>query len=167
MTRVDADIDALKEFHAALIRFRHAQQELADRAGERIEAARASLAGKAGRWRSILARCQAELEDCRRGSAAGQASQTRSAEPDQAARATAEDNQADCSPRVRAVAEAARRLEQIYRWQQRVDEEAAAFGGAADGFRGLLETDLPRTEAHLVAVIGRLEAARDVQASGS
>jgi hypothetical protein len=164
VTRVDADIDALKEFHAALVRFRHAQQDLADRAGEQMEATRASLAEKASRWRAILARRQAELEDCRRRAAAGQASQAPPAEPDQAGAA---DDQMDCSSCARAVAEATQRLEQICRWQQRVDEEAAAFGGIAGGFRNLLETDLPRTEAHLVAVIGRLEAARDVKPSGA
>lgn len=51
-------------------------------------------------------------------------------------------------------------LEHIRGWQLRVDEEASTFRGAADRFRGLLETDLPRTEAQLMSAIASLEAAR-------
>jgi hypothetical protein len=59
------------------------------------------------------------------------------------------------------------RLEQIRRWQQRIDAEASEFQGLAGRFRDLLENDLPRTEQHLLAIIAILEAARRVQAPGS
>lgn len=151
VTRVDADIEALKEFHAALVRFRDTQREVAARGGEEVEAARASLAERASHWRVVLERRQAELEGCRR----------------QAAQASAMDDQVDCAGHVRAVAEAEQRLEQIRGWQQRVDEEASVFAGTAGRFRNLLDNDLPRTEAHLTALIMRLEAARGVQPPGS
>ena len=67
----------------------------------------------------------------------------------------------------RAVAEAQERLERVRRWQQRVEQAASVFYGAAMGFRDLLENDLPRTEDHLLDMITSLEAARRVQAAGS
>jgi hypothetical protein len=148
VTKVNADIDALKEFHAALVRFRYAQQGVIERPGDRIEATRAALAEKASRWRMALERGQAELEECR----------------GRAASAAADNDPVDCSGYARAVAEAEERLERVRRWQQRVDEEAGAFRSSASGFRNLLENDLPRTEAHLLAIIKHLEAARGIQA---
>jgi hypothetical protein len=65
------------------------------------------------------------------------------------------------------VREAQERLDQIRRWQQRVEEEAGAFRGTADRFRDLLDVDLPRTENHLLAIITGLEAARGLQVTGS
>ena len=50
MTTVHADIDALKRLHEALVRYRYAQRGVAERAGDEIEATRASLADKASRW---------------------------------------------------------------------------------------------------------------------
>jgi hypothetical protein len=47
VTKVDADIAALKEFHAALVRFRHSQQDVIYHADLAIETTRASLAAKA------------------------------------------------------------------------------------------------------------------------
>ena len=154
MTRVDADIEALKEFHAALIRFRDSQREVAARGGQEVEAARASLAERAGHWRSVLEQRQAELDICRRQAA-------------QAAQAPAMDDQVDCAGYAQAVAEAEQRLDQIRRWQQRVEEEASVFVGVAGRFRNLLENDLPRTQAHLSALITHLEDARGVQPPGS
>ncbi|HEX6523429.1 MAG TPA: hypothetical protein VF070_26025 [Streptosporangiaceae bacterium] len=151
MTRVDADIEALKEFHAALIRFRDAQREVAARGGDEVEAARVSLAERAGHWRSVLEQRQAELDLCRR----------------RAAQAPTMDDLVDCAGYAYAVAEAEQRLEQIRRWQQRVEEEASVFVGVAGRFRNLLENDLPRTQAHLSALITRLEDARGVQPPSS
>jgi phage shock protein A len=151
VTRINADIDALKEFHAALVRFRYAQRDAIDRSGDKIEVARASLAEKADRWHFVLERCQAELDDCQH----------------RAARAATGDSLADCSGYAASVAEAAQRLEQIRRWRQRVDEEASTFHSAMSRFRTVLDNDLPRTEAHLLAIIASLEAARGVQAASS
>jgi capsule polysaccharide export protein KpsE/RkpR len=143
VTRVHADIDALKGFHEALVRFRYAQRGVAERGRDEIEMTRASLAAKASRWQARLEQDQAELDACRAGD--GQEA-------------------ADCSAYVRAVEQTAERLEQIRRWQQRVDEEAGGFGGTASGFQDLLEADLPRAESQLLAVITSLEAARRVPA---
>jgi hypothetical protein len=143
MTKIHADIDALKGFHDALVRFRYAQRSVAERGRGEIEMTRASLAAKATRWQARLEQHQAELEACRAGDRQ---------EP------------ADCSAYVRAVEQTGERLEHIRRWQQRVDEEAAGFGGAASVFQDLLEVDLPRAESQLQAVITRLEAARRVPA---
>jgi phage shock protein A len=147
VTSVDADIDALREFHAALVRFRYAQRDGMDRDGDRIEAGLASLAEKASHWRLALDRCRAELDDCQ----------------ERATRAVTEDNLVDCSGCAAAVAEAEQRLEEIRRWQLRVEEEASVFRGTASRFRELLENDVPRSEAHLTALIASLVAARGVQ----
>ncbi len=135
MSRVNADIDALRDFHAALVRFRYAQQGAADRDGDRIEAARAALAEKADRWRAVLGRRRAEYEECRR-------------------------RDDDCTRLAQAVTEAEERVEHIRQWQLRVDEEAVVFYDVRARFRDLLDTGLPRTESHLMTLIARLEAAR-------
>jgi len=147
---IHADIDALRELADALARFRHAQREVVERGDHEIEATRASLEAKAGRWRSLLARRQADLAACQ-----------------QAAARDAAGPAPDCSAEARAVHEAQERLDHIRRWQQRVDEEAGAFRGAAVRFRDLLDLDLPRIENHLRAVIGGLEASRRIRVAGS
>lgn len=150
MAGIHADIDALVGLHEALSRFRDAQRDVADRGGDEIEATRASLAAKAARGQARLEQCRAELEACL----------------ERAAAAGAGDGPADCSGCARAVREAGERLEQVRRWQQRVEQEASEFGGAADRFRDLLEVGLPRSADHLLAMIRSLEAARRVQAPG-
>jgi len=147
VTGIHADIDALKGLHAALVRYRHAQREVAARGADRIRAARASLEEKASRWQAQLAACQAEFGACQ----------------DRAAQA-AEDETVDCSGYARAVEQSGERLEHIRRWQQRIDAEASEFQGTASRFLDLLENDLPRAEQHLLALIASLEAARRVQA---
>ena len=150
MADIHADIDALRELADALARFRHAQREVVERGDHEIEATRASLEAKAGRWRSLLARRQADLAACQQAAARDAAGPT-----------------PDCSAEARAVHEAQERLDHIRRWQQRVDEEAGAFRGAAIRFRDLLDLDLPRIENHLRAVIGGLEASRRIRVAGS
>jgi hypothetical protein len=149
VTAIHADIDALTELRAALIRFRYAQREVADRGGDTIEATRASLAAKARLWRARLEQGQAEFAACRERAAA---------EPDALV---------DCSGYARAVSEAGQRLEHIRLWQQRIDQQVIEFGGAAGRFKDLLETDLPRAEEQLAAIIASLHAARRVQPPGS
>jgi hypothetical protein len=149
VTDIHADIDALRELADALARFRHAQREVVERGDHEIETTRASLETKAGRWRSLLARRQADLAAC------------------QQAAADAAGPAPDCSAEARAVREAEERLDHIRRWQQRVDDEAGAFRSTAVRFRDLLDLDLPRTENHLRAVIGGLEASRHIRVAGS
>ena len=148
---IHADIDALKEFRDVLTRFRHAQREVVERGDQEIAVTRASLEAKAGRWRSLLAGREADFAACQLAAAAGA----------EAGRF------ADCSAEASAVREAQERLDQIRRWQQRVEEEAGTFRGAANRFRDLLDLDLPRTENHLLAIITGLEAARGIQVTGS
>ena len=140
---VHADIEALKGFHEALVRFRYAQRGVAERGGDQIEMTHASLAAKASRWQARLEQCQAELAACR------------AADGEQAA---------DCSAHVRAVEQAGERLEHVRRWLQRVDAGAGEFGGAASAYLDLLEVDLPRAESRLLAAITSLEAARRIPA---
>jgi hypothetical protein len=147
MTRVHADIEALKGLHEAMSRFRQVMREAADRGDDQIEMTRASLEARAGHWRSRLERSQAELDAC----------QYRAAE---------ESCQADCSGYARAGAEATERLERIRGWQQLIDQQAGEFVGTAGRFRDMLETDLPRTEGHLASVIASLRAARRVPVNG-
>ena len=149
MTAIHADIEALTELRAALTRFRYAQREVADRGGDAIEATRASLEAQASRWRARLEQGRAELAACRDRAAA------------------ADDDQVDCSGYARAVSEADERLEYIRHWQQRIDQQVIEFAGAASRFKNLLETDLPRAEEQLAAIIASLHAARRVQPPGS
>ena len=149
MTAIHADIDALTELRAALTRFRYAQREVAERGGDAIEATRASLEAKASRWRARLEQGRAELEACRDRAAADQ------------------DGPLDCSGYARAVGEADERLEHIRHWQQRIDQQVMEFQGASSRFKDLLETDLPRAEEQLAAIIASLRAARRVQPPGS
>jgi len=146
VSRVDADIDALKGFHAALVRFRYAQLSAVDRSGAAIEVTRGSLAEKALRRRSALERCQAELDECR----------------GRAAQSVAGEDPVDCSGYSRAVLDAEERLNRVFHWQQLVESEAADFAGRAGAFRYTLENGLRRAEAHLLAMIRSLEAARDL-----
>ena len=156
MTSIHADTDALKGLHEALVRYRHAQREVAGRGDEQIKVVRASLEAKAGRWRAQLEQCQAELGACQE-----RAAQAAADGP------AAGDAPVDCSGYARAVEQCTERLEQIRRWQQRIDAEASEFAAAASRFGDLLENDLPRTEEHLLAIIRSLEVARRLQAPGS
>lgn len=146
MTAIHGDVDALAGLRAALTRFRYAQREVADRGDDAIVAAQASLAAKASQWRARLEQSQAELAACRDRSQA------------------AADDLVDCSGYARAVSEAGQRLEHIRHWQQRIDQQAMEFHAAATRFSGLLETDLPRAEEQLAAIIASLKAVRHVQA---
>jgi hypothetical protein len=145
---VHADIDALKGLHDALVRYRHAQRDVAARAADQVRVVRASLEAKASQLRAQLELSQGEYAGCR----------------ERAAQADPEDLPVDCSGYARAVAQNAERLEQVQLWQQRVEAEAGEFSGIAGRFDGLLADDLPRMEEHLAAIIARLEAARRVQA---
>ena len=148
MTGIHADIDALKGLHGALARYRHAQRDVAARGEDQVRAARTALAEKASQLRAQHEMAQGEYAGCR----------------ERAARAGPEDLPVDCSGYARAVAQATERLEQIQRWQQRIDAEAGEFSGVAGRFAALLADDLPRMEEHLAAMIASLEAARRVQA---
>jgi hypothetical protein len=144
-SRVHADIDALKGLHEALVRFRYAQRNVAERGSDAIEMTRASLAAKASRWQARLEQCQADLDACLAGGG---------------------EEPADCSAYARAVEQTRERLEHIRGWQQRVDAEASEFTGTASAFMDVLENDVPRAERQLLAVVASLEAARRVQAGG-
>ena len=154
MTRIHADIDALKGLHDALVRYRHAQRDVTARSEDQLAVTRASLEGKASRCRTQLELSQAELGACQ----------------ERAARAAADDTAGgtvDCSAYAQAVEQCGERLEAIRRWQQRIDAEVSEFGGIAGRFTGLLEDELPRMEEHLVAIIASLEAARRVRVPAS
>jgi len=150
VTGIHADIDALKGLHQALVRYRHAQRDVIARGEDQLTATRASLEARVSRLRAQLELGQAEYTAC----------QDRAAQADP-------DNAVDCSGYARAVEQNGARLEQIQRWQQRIDAEAAEFSGTAGRFAALLADELPRMEEHLVAVIASLEAARRVQAPAS
>lgn len=147
MSGIHADIEALKGLHEALVRYRLAQREVAERGAGQVRAVRASLEEKASRWRAQLEESRAQFGDCQE-------------------RASVDDT-VECTGYARAVAQSAERLEQVRRWQQRIDQEASEFQAAAGRFLELLETGLPRTEQHLLALIASLEAARRVQVPGS
>jgi hypothetical protein len=162
VTGIHADIDAMRGLHEALVRYRHAQREVAGRGDDAIKVARASLEARASRWQTQLERCQAEFGACREQAAQAPQEGTRDGTG-----AGAGAGPVDCSGYARAVEQSRERLEHIRRWQQRVDAEAGEFQGTASRFLDLLENDLPRTEEHLLAAIRSLEAARRVQAPGA
>jgi hypothetical protein len=148
VTGIDADIDVLKGLHDALVRYRHAQRDVTARGDDQVRATRASLEEKASQLRAQLELSQGEYAGCR----------------ERAAQAGPDDLPVDCSGYARAVEQATERIEQIQRWQQRIDAEASEFSGVAGRFAALLADDLPRMEEHLAAMIASLEAARRVQA---
>lgn len=154
MTSIHADIEALKVLHEALVRYRHAQREVANRSDEVIRVARAALEAKASRWQAQFELCQAEFEACRDRAAC-------------APQDGSEDGTVDCSGYARAVEKSLERLEHIRRWQRRIDAEAGEFQGTAGRFLDLLQNDLPRTEQRLLDAIRSLEAARRVQPTGA
>jgi hypothetical protein len=162
VTGIHADIDALKGLHEALVRYRHAQREVAGRGDDQIRAARAALEAKASRWRLQLELCQAEFGACQE-----RAAQALRDGPADGPQNGPENGTVDCSGYARAVEQSLERLEHIQRWQQRIDAEASEFAGTAGRFLDLLENDLPRAEEHLLTAIGNLEAARRVQAPGA
>jgi hypothetical protein len=155
VTKIHADVEALRGLRETLARFRYDQRDSAGRGEGEIEVARGELEARASSARAWLEQCRAELEACLQASSAAMDGSASSASSD------------DCSGLARAVAEAEERLEHVRRWQQRVEQEASLFYGAAMRFRDRLENDLPRTEDHLLDMITSLEAARRVQAAGS
>ena len=158
MTGIHADVDALTGLHAALVRYRHAQREVASRGDDAIKVARAPLEARASRWQTQLELRQAEFGACREQAARA---------PQDGTRDGTGAGPVDCSGHARAVEQSRERLEHIRRWQQRIDAEAGEFHGTASRFLDVLENDLPRTEEHLLAAIRSLEAARRVQAPGA
>jgi hypothetical protein len=151
VTKIHADIEALRGLRETLARFRYDQRDARYRGEGEIEVTRGELEARASSALAWLERCRVELDACREASGAS----APSASSD------------DCSGYERAAAEAQERLEHVRRWQQRVEQEASVFYGAAMRFRDLLENDLPRTEEQLLDMITSLEAARRVQAAGS
>ncbi len=151
MTKIHADVEALKGLRETLARFRYDQRDAVGRGEGEIEVARGELEAKASSARAWLERCRAELQACQE--AAGSSDSSASMD--------------DCSGLARAVAEAEERLEHVRRWQQRVEQEASLFSGAAMRFRDLLDSGLPRAEDRLLDMITSLEAARRVQSAGS
>jgi hypothetical protein len=160
LAEIHADIDALKGFRDALTRFRLEQRVVIARGDQEIEKTRASLEAKARRWRAELERRKAALAACRRaGAAAGGGPYGWGGPPGYARGGYAP----DCSGLARDVAEAQERLKHIRIWQRKVDQEAAAFRGAARRFRAQIENETPRAEAHLLAIVNGLEAARGIK----
>jgi hypothetical protein len=155
VTKIHADVEALSGLRETLARFRYDQRDAVGRGEGEIEVARGELEAKASSARAWLERCRAELAACQEASSADADGPSSSASPQ------------DCSGLARAVAEAEERLEQVRHWQQRVEQEASLFYGAAARFRDLLDSDLPRAEDRLLDMITSLEAARRVQAAGS
>jgi hypothetical protein len=160
VTEIYADIEALKGLRETLARFRYDQRDARYRGEGEIEVTRGELEARASSALAWLERCRVELDACREASDASGASGASAASVSSA-------SSDDCSGCERAVAEAQERLEHVRRWQQRVEQEAGVFYGAAMRFRDLLENDLPQTEDRLLDMITSLEAARRVQAAGS
>jgi hypothetical protein len=160
LAEIHADIDALKGFRDALTRFRLQQRDVIARGDQEIDKTRASLEAKAKRWQAELEKRKAALAACRRAAAAA-AVGARGGPSGYARGGYAP----DCSGLARDVAEAQERLKHIRGWQRRVDQEAAAFRGAARRFRAQIENETPRAEAHLLAIVNGLEAARGIKVS--
>ena len=148
MTAVHADIDALKNLHGALVRYRHAQRDVAARASDQLRMTRSRLEERASRLRAQAELAQAEYAGCR----------------DRAAQADPDDP-VDCSGYARAAEQSAGQLEQVQLWQQRVETGASEFSGVAGRFADLLDSGLPRLEEQLAAIIASLERARQLGVS--
>jgi chromosome segregation ATPase len=146
---IDADIGALREYREALVRYRQAQRDAVSQARREIEKTRASLEAKVRRWEARKAEQEAGLRRCRQAAAAARA---------------AGGYAPDCSSFARGIEEAIKRLDHIRSWQRKVEDEASAFRTTANRYQHLIDYEVPRAESRLLAIIGRLEAARSIQA---
>ena len=142
MTRVQADIEALKGLRQALLVFARAQVEALEAAEREIQLVQQALDESERYWRHELERRRAALEGC----------MVRAMMADQQGHAV------DCSPYQYALLEAEERLARVLQWQVRVQEEIIRYRSVAERYRRVLENDLPRATSFLSDRVTALEA---------
>ena len=142
MTRIEADVDALKALRAALLRFGGRQTEALEAAAEEIQGTERLLEMAARHWAYQMDVRQERLHSCLR----------------EAAYAAAEGYRVDCSAQEAALLDAERHLARVIESQNRVREVVARYTVAAHRVSTSLGHDLPRATEYLAGRITALEA---------
>lgn len=142
MSRVQADIEALKSLQQAMLTFAARQADALQSAESEIAYTQERLEQAERHWRYEVERRRAEVEACYL----------------RAAMAASQGYAVDCSAEEYALRQAEERLTEILRWQQRVQEAVATYRQAAGRFQQALETLIPRATSFLADRIAALEA---------
>lgn len=142
MTRVYADIEALKELRHALPIFAGRQSDALQEAEAEIVRTQAALHEAEQRWRYEIERRRAELEACYV----------------QAMIAAQQGYAVDCSGYVQALRYAEEHLTRILEWQHQVEMAVSQYRSAAQSFASTLHDLIPRATSFLADRITALEA---------
>ncbi len=151
MTRIYADIEALKALRQALLTYANRQAEALDEAEREIGRTQERLAQREEYWRRQVWRRSEELQQCLW----------------EAQRAAAEGYYVDCSGYEYALHQAEEELERVVQWGRRVEEAAAQYRRVARRLISVLENDLPRATGFLADRIAALEAYYAQQVTGA
>src|SRR5690348_2875187 len=125
MSRVDADLEALKELREAVVTFTNRQKEVLEAAEREINVTITMVDEAERYWHYQVEERQHYLEQCQM----------------EAAMAAAEGYYVDCSSYAYALREAEESLANIQRWQRRVDETVAAYHRGQGKIAYLLDSD--------------------------
>ncbi|MDZ7379134.1 MAG: hypothetical protein ONB06_07270 [candidate division KSB1 bacterium] len=142
MSRVQADIEALKALRQALLTFASRQSDVLQSAESEIARTEAMLREAEQYWRRQVERCRVELEACIY----------------RAMLAAQQGYSVDCSAYEYALQRAEEQLTRVIQWQARVQEAVAQYRTAAQRFASMLQNDLPRATSFLADRIAALEA---------
>lgn len=142
MSRIYADIEALKALRQALLTFAARQHDTLQEAEAEIARTQAALHEAEQHWRYEVERRRAELEQCML----------------QAMRAAQEGYAVDCSGYAYALQSAEEQLTRLIQWQRRVEEAVTQYRSVAQAFASLLQELLPRATSYLADRITALEA---------
>lgn len=142
MSRVYADIEALKELRHALPIFAGRQSDALQEAEAEIVRTQAALHEAELRWRYEIERRRAELEACYV----------------QAMIAAQQGYAVDCSGYVQALRYAEEHLTRILEWQRQVEMAVSQYRSAAQSFTSTLHDLIPRATSFLADRITALEA---------
>jgi hypothetical protein len=142
MTRVHADIEAIKGLRLALLSFANHEVDILGAIESEIALTQSMLEDAERHWRYEVNQRQAYLEDCLR----------------EAAYAARQGGHVDCSPCKFALMEAQEHLARIVRWQTEVESAVAQYRPEIQRFADLLRNHIPRAAGFLADRVTALEA---------
>jgi len=142
MTRVDAEVEALKALRGALPDFARRQYEAMEMAEQEIVRTQQLLEEAEARARQQVEAARAALEACYY----------------QALLAAQQGGSVDCSYYEYALRQAEEHLARILEWQNRVRQEAEVYRAAAHAYQDILASRLPQATGYLDRRITALEA---------
>jgi len=142
MSRVQADIEALKALREALLTFANRQMSALESAESEIARTESMLDQAEQHWRYEVERRSQALQACLR----------------EAAYAAQQGYCVDCSGYEYALQEAEENLTRVVQWQARVQQAVSQYHSASHRLESALQNDLPRATAYLADRITALEA---------